>query len=86
MQAGKLLMLESKCAYDMDMATISLADLSSDPARFIRRVSGGESLLVVDGDRLLVEIRPAERPPRPSGLCAGGSYQMILMDRSPTTS
>lgn len=53
------------------MTTISLADLSSDPASFIRRVSAGESLLVVDGDCLLAEIRPAEKPPRPSGLCAG---------------
>jgi antitoxin (DNA-binding transcriptional repressor) of toxin-antitoxin stability system len=53
------------------MTTISLADLSRDPDSLIRRVAAGETLLVLDGDRPVAEIRPAAESPRPYGLCAG---------------
>lgn len=56
------------------MTTISVQDIQRDPVAFLRRVEAGESLLVVEGERTLAEVRPVAGvagQPRPFGLCAG---------------
>jgi antitoxin (DNA-binding transcriptional repressor) of toxin-antitoxin stability system len=56
------------------MSTISVQDIQSDPAAFLRRVEAGEAFVVVQGQRPLAEVRPlaaGASQPRPFGLCAG---------------
>jgi len=59
------------------MTTISLAELYTNPSELMRRVAAGETLLVLDGDNAVAEIRPAANDRRPSGLCAG---QFVVPD------
>ena len=58
------------------MTTITLDQIQQDIAGYLRRVAAGETLLVMDANRPLAEIKPAPgsvtaRQPRPVGLCAG---------------
>jgi antitoxin (DNA-binding transcriptional repressor) of toxin-antitoxin stability system len=56
------------------MTTISIQEIQRDPLGCIRRVEGGETLLVVRDERPVAEIKPVAPPasqPRPCGLCAG---------------
>ena len=57
------------------MSTISVQEIQHDPLAFLRRVEGGEALLVVRDDRPVAEVLPVPAPlpsqPRPYGLCAG---------------
>lgn len=56
------------------MTTVSLDELQRDLHGYLARVSAGESLLLIDGERRIAEVRPAARmyeTPRPFGLCAG---------------
>lgn len=59
------------------MTTISLAELYSNPAGQMQRVAAGETLLILDGERLVAEIRPPNDNRRPSGLAAG---QFVVPD------
>jgi len=56
------------------MCNISVQEIEHDPLSFLRRIEAGETLLVVQGERPLAEVRPIRAPaaqPRPFGLCAG---------------
>lgn len=57
------------------MQSITLSQISSDPGAFIRRMEDGESMTVVDGDRVVAEVKPVravlESGLRPYGLAAG---------------
>ena len=58
------------------MTTITIDQIQQDVTGFLRRVAAGETLLVMDANRPLAEIKPARssvtsRQPRPAGLCAG---------------
>ena len=59
------------------MTTINIQDMERDLAGYLRRVQAGETLLVLDAEQPLAEIKPptitkkTERPPRPFGLCRG---------------
>jgi antitoxin (DNA-binding transcriptional repressor) of toxin-antitoxin stability system len=57
-----------------------MSDVQSDPLGCMRRAAAGETLLVVEQDKPVAEIRPAMSPlpgPRPIGLAAG---QFIVPD------
>jgi antitoxin (DNA-binding transcriptional repressor) of toxin-antitoxin stability system len=59
------------------MTTITLEDIQRDVAGYLHRVQSGETLLVMEADAPLAEIKPARttnaggKPLRPVGLCAG---------------
>lgn len=56
------------------MSTVSLQDLQRDPLAYLRRVEGGESILVTRDSLPVIELRPiAPSPsaPRPFGLAKG---------------
>lgn len=59
------------------MVTISIDDIQRDLTGYLHRVQAGETLLVLEADQPLAEIKPVgEFPtgigePRPFGLCAG---------------
>jgi hypothetical protein len=56
------------------MSTISNQDIQRDPLSVLRRIEGGETLLVLRGEFPLAEVRPATivtTEPRPFGLCTG---------------
>ncbi len=56
------------------MTSITLDDIRRDLAAWFRRVREGETLVVIEADEPLAEIRPIARREaglRPFGLCAG---------------
>ena len=59
------------------MITITLEDIECDVAGYLHRVQSGETLLVMEADAPLADIKPARatndggKPLRPFGLCAG---------------
>jgi antitoxin (DNA-binding transcriptional repressor) of toxin-antitoxin stability system len=56
------------------MTTINVQEVQSDLRGYLRRVAAGETLLIVDDDKPLAELRPVpavSRQPRPFGLCTG---------------
>ena len=66
------------------MITISVEEMQRDLARYLQRVEAGETLLVVDADRPVAEIKPVIEPSigdvrhlRPFGLC-GGEFSVPL--------
>jgi antitoxin (DNA-binding transcriptional repressor) of toxin-antitoxin stability system len=63
-----------KVWYTVNMTTITLEDMKRDLNGTLKRVSAGETLLIVEADQPLAELKPV--PPvaqqlRPFGLCAG---------------
>lgn len=59
------------------MTTVNISDMERDLASYLRRVQAGETLLVVEADQPLAEIKPAlsqiapKRKPRPFGARKG---------------
>ena len=59
------------------MTTVNLNDIERDLAGYLRRVRAGETLLVMESDQPLAEIKPAanyalpKRKPRPFGVRRG---------------
>ena len=58
------------------MTTVNIRDMERDLAGYLRRVQAGETLLVVDADQPLAEIKPIptilpKRKPRPFGARKG---------------
>ena len=59
------------------MVTINIDDIQQDLAGYLHRVQAGETLLVLEANQPLAEIKPARSfsvgigEPRPFGLCAG---------------
>ncbi len=59
------------------MVTVNIDEMQRDLAGYLRRVQAGETLLVLEADQPLAEIKPYRdfagraKQPRPFGLCAG---------------
>ncbi len=59
------------------MVTVNIDDMQRDLAGYLHRVQAGETLLVLEADQPLAEIKPYQvfagkaKQPRPFGLCAG---------------
>ena len=56
------------------MITINIDEIQRDLAGYLQRLSAGESLLIMQGDKPIAELKPVasvERNMRPIGLCAG---------------
>ena len=55
------------------MSSIQLEDLQRNPTEWIRRVQAGETLVLLQANRPIAEIKPIapKASPRPFGLCAG---------------
>jgi antitoxin (DNA-binding transcriptional repressor) of toxin-antitoxin stability system len=56
------------------MVAISLCEIQKDFPAYLRRVEDGESLVILDHDRPVAELKPVALPAngqRPVGLCAG---------------
>jgi len=58
-----------------DMIHVSVEEMKSDVAKYLRRVEEGETLILVQSNRPVAEVRPITSPlaqgRRPFGLCAG---------------
>ncbi len=58
------------------MITISLDEIQRDLPGYLKRVSAGETVLIVQGDTPVAELKPVTPTAlqqRPFGLCAGES-------------
>jgi antitoxin (DNA-binding transcriptional repressor) of toxin-antitoxin stability system len=56
------------------MTTITLEDMKRDLSGALKRVSAGETLLIVEANKPVAELKPvppAAQQLRPFGLCAG---------------
>ncbi|HLV81434.1 MAG TPA: hypothetical protein VKT32_14200 [Chthonomonadaceae bacterium] len=56
------------------MITITVEDMQRDLPGYLKRVSEGETLLIVQADEPIAEVKPVApvaKQPRPFGLCAG---------------
>lgn len=56
------------------MSTVSLEEARQNVTDILARAQAGESFIVLQADRPIVEIRPVaghRNAPRPFGLCAG---------------
>ena len=56
------------------MIIISVEDIQQDLAGYLKRVSGGETILIMQADQPVAELKPVARmarQERPFGLCAG---------------
>jgi antitoxin (DNA-binding transcriptional repressor) of toxin-antitoxin stability system len=61
-------------SYNSGMTTVSIHDIQRDPLGCLRRVEGGETLVVLRDAQPVAEIKPVSPPsgqPRPFGLAAG---------------
>jgi antitoxin (DNA-binding transcriptional repressor) of toxin-antitoxin stability system len=60
--------------YSIGMTAVTLEEIQRDLKGYLERVHAGETLIVLQADQPLAEIKPVvpETPiPRPFGLCAG---------------
>jgi antitoxin (DNA-binding transcriptional repressor) of toxin-antitoxin stability system len=56
------------------MTTVTIDEMQQDLAAYIHRVADGETIVVLEKDRPLAEIKPVSTPRsgrRPIGLCKG---------------
>ena len=57
------------------MTTITIDEIQSDLPGYLRRVQSGETLVIVQADKLVAELKPVTtdttKQLRPFGLCAG---------------
>jgi antitoxin (DNA-binding transcriptional repressor) of toxin-antitoxin stability system len=56
------------------MVRATVEDITRDLAGYLRRVAAGETVLVIQADQPVAEIKPVQvesRAKRPFGLCAG---------------
>ncbi|MBI3464230.1 MAG: type II toxin-antitoxin system Phd/YefM family antitoxin [Planctomycetes bacterium] len=56
------------------MTTVSVSEIQRDLLGYLRLVEAGETLVILQDDRPVAEIRPVPtslKQPRPFGLCAG---------------
>ena len=68
------LQLRPKYGYHEVMTTITLDEIQRDFLGCLKRVEAGETLVIVQADKPLAELKPVASngtQPRPSGLCAG---------------
>ncbi len=63
--------------YNCLMVTVNIDEMQRDLAGYLHRVQSGETLLVLEANQPLAEIKPyrdfagGAKQPRPFGLCAG---------------
>ena len=65
---------QAKQGYHRVMATITLDEIQRDLLGCLKRVEAGETLVIVQADKPLAELKPVASnatQPRPDGLCAG---------------
>ena len=56
------------------MITVNLDEIQRDLAGYLQRVSAGETLLIMQADKAIAELKPVpsvKKNLRPVGLCAG---------------
>jgi len=55
------------------MLNVTVDELQRDPLKYLRQVEAGETLVIVQSDKPIAELRPisSNKPLRPFGLCAG---------------
>ena len=55
------------------MLNVTVDEIQSDPLKYIRQVEAGETLVIVENDKAIAELKPiaSDKPLRPYGLCAG---------------
>ena len=56
------------------MTTVSIAEIQRDLRGYLRRVKAGETLLIVQAEQPIAELKPVSgniRKRRPFGLCKG---------------
>jgi antitoxin (DNA-binding transcriptional repressor) of toxin-antitoxin stability system len=61
-------------SYNLDMVVTTVGEMQQNLLGYLQRVEGGETVLVMQGDRLVAEMRPVQTSStdlRPIGLCAG---------------
>lgn len=71
-----LLPIYPPIGYNTCMTTISIDEIQRDLVGYLHRVQAGETLLIVQADQPIAEIKPASanvaaKQLRPVGLCAG---------------
>lgn len=68
------LVRNSRVGYTVHMTTITLDEMQRDLSGYIQRVRAGETLLIMQAEQPIAELKPIAPPAqqsRPFGLCAG---------------
>lgn len=66
--------LQESISSPIAMETIAIEDIQRDPDGVLHRIKAGETLLIVQNNEPVAELKPVESPGkelRPFGLCAG---------------
>ena len=55
------------------MLNVTVDEIQRDPAKYLRQVEAGETIVIVQADEAIAELRPinSSKKLRPFGLCAG---------------
>jgi antitoxin (DNA-binding transcriptional repressor) of toxin-antitoxin stability system len=55
------------------MLNVTVDELQRDPLKYLRQVEAGETLIIVQSNKAIAELKPISnnKPLRPFGLCAG---------------
>jgi prevent-host-death family protein len=56
------------------MVNVTVDEIQRDPSKYLRQVQAGETVIIVQADKPIAELRPissSSKQPRPFGLCAG---------------
>lgn len=55
------------------MLSVTVDEIQRDPLRYLQQVEAGETFIILQSDRVIAELRPADsyKQLRPAGLCAG---------------
>jgi prevent-host-death family protein len=56
------------------MVSVTADEIQRDPSKYLRKVEAGETVIIVQADKAIAELRPISssgKQLRPFGLCAG---------------
>jgi antitoxin (DNA-binding transcriptional repressor) of toxin-antitoxin stability system len=56
------------------MLSVTVDEMQRDPSKYLRQVEAGETIIIVQADKAIAELRPISlsgKQLRPFGLCAG---------------
>jgi antitoxin (DNA-binding transcriptional repressor) of toxin-antitoxin stability system len=56
------------------MLSVTVDEMQRDPSKYLRQVEAGETIVIVQADKAIAELRPiaaSGKQLRPFGLCAG---------------
>jgi antitoxin (DNA-binding transcriptional repressor) of toxin-antitoxin stability system len=55
------------------MVSVTVDEMQRDPLKYLRQVEAGETIVIVQADTAIAELRPiaSSKQLRPFGLCAG---------------